>query len=47
MKPSNNKIPNTPKMAANVVDKFELENFRTTVANKSELELCLYFFSNR
>ena len=24
--------------------KFELENFRPTVANKSELEVCLYFF---
>ena len=32
-------IANTPKMAA----KFELENFRPTVANKSELEVCLHF----
>ena len=33
-------IANTPMaMAANVVDKFELENFRPTVAYKSELEV--------
>ena len=32
-------------MEENVSDKFELENFRPTVANKSELEVCLYFFS--
>ena len=29
-------------MAGNVGDKFELENFRPTVANNSELEVCLY-----
>ena len=33
---------NTPKMAANVGNNFELENFSPTVANKSELEVCLY-----
>ena len=38
-------IANTPKMASNVSDKFELENFRSTVATKSELEVCLYFLS--
>ena len=27
-----------------VGDKFELENIRPSVANKSELEVCLYFF---
>ena len=37
-------IANTPKMAAIVGDKFELEIFRPTTANKSELEVCLYFF---
>ena len=31
-------------MKVNVGDKNELENFRPTVANKSELEVCLYFF---
>ena len=36
-------IANTPKTAAIVGDKFELENFRPTVANKSELEVCLFF----
>ena len=30
-------------MEVNVSDKFELENFRPTVADKSELEVCLYF----
>ena len=30
-------------MEVNLGDKFELENFRPTVANKSELEVCLYF----
>ena len=40
----NNKdwIANTSKIAGNVGDKFQLENFRPTVANKSELEVCLY-----
>ena len=37
-------IANIPKMAADVGDKFEFENFRMTVANKSEVEVCLYFF---
>ena len=32
-------IANAPKW-----QKFELENFRPTVANKSELVVCLYFF---
>ena len=32
-------------MEVNLGDKFELENFRPTVANKSELEVCLYFFT--
>ena len=36
-------IANKPKMAANVSDEFELENFRLTMANKNELEVCLYF----
>ena len=31
-------------MEVNTGDKFELENFRSTVANKSELEVCLYIF---
>ena len=31
-------------MEVNVDDKFKPENFRPTVANKSELEVCLYFF---
>ena len=31
-------------MAANVCDKFELENFRPTVANKSEPEVYLCIF---
>ena len=31
-------------MEVNVSD-IELENFRPTVANKSELEVCLYFFT--
>ena len=35
-------IVNTPKMAANVGDKFELDDFRPTVANKSELEVCIF-----
>ena len=30
-------------MEVYVNDKFELENFRPTVANKSEHEVCLYF----
>ena len=29
---------------ANDVGPVELENFRPTVANKSELEVCIYFF---
>ena len=33
-----------PKMEVYVGDKFELENYRSTVANKSELEVYLYFF---
>ena len=37
-------IANAPKKAVNVGDKFELEIFRPTVANKSDLEVCLYFF---
>ena len=32
-----------PKMEVNVSDKFKLENFRPTVANESELKVCLYF----
>ena len=36
---------NTPKMAANVGDKLELENLRSEVVNKSELEVCLIYFS--
>ena len=35
---------NAPKMAINVGDKFELENFRLTVANKSEPVICLQYF---
>ena len=31
-------------MEVNLGDKFELENFRPTVPNKSELEVCLYVF---
>ena len=31
------------KMQIIVGDTFDLENFRPTVANKSELEVCLYF----
>ena len=31
-------------MEVNEGDQFELENFRPTVANKSKLEVCLYFF---
>ena len=33
-----------PKIVVNVGDKFELENFRPTVPNNSELEVCLYVF---
>ena len=40
-------IANTPKMAANVGNKFKLENFRPTVTNKSELEDLFIFFPNR
>ena len=32
-------------MEVNVGDKFELKNFRPTVDNKSELEVCLYFYA--
>ena len=31
-------------MEINVGDKLELGNFRPTVADKTELEVCLYFF---
>ena len=30
-------------MAANVGDKFEMENLRPTMAYKSELQVCSYF----
>ena len=33
-----------PKMEVNVEDKFELDNFRPTVASKSEVVVCLYFY---
>ena len=32
-------------MEVNVGDKFEMENFRPTVANESEVEVCLYFLA--
>ena len=31
-------------MEVNEGDQFELKNFRPTMANKSKLEVCLYFF---
>ena len=34
-------------MEVNGGDKFELENLRPSVANKSELEVCLFFFPNK
>ena len=36
-------LENAPKMAVNIGDKFELEIFRPTVANESELKNCLIF----
>ena len=38
-----NCVANTPKMAANVGDKFKLESFRRTVANKGDLEVWVFF----
>ena len=37
-------IANAHKLAVNVGDKLEMENFKPTVANKSELEVCLYIY---
>ena len=37
------RIANTPKMAANVGGKLELEIFMPTQANESEVEVCFYF----
>ena len=40
-----NELNEAPKMEEKLSDKFELENFRSTVPNKSELVVCLYLFS--
>ena len=37
-------IANAHKLAVNVGDKLEMENFKPTVANKSELDVCLYIY---